>query len=387
MSIKFDSIEDIIEDVRQGKMVIMTDDESRENEGDLIFAAECVTPEKVNFMAQYGKGLICVPMAEERSMALGLRDMVDGNSDDVYRTAFTLSVDAKIGVTTGISAYDRAHTIEVLADLKRDYRDIVSPGHVFPLKAKNGGVLTRAGHTEAGVDLSRLAGFSPTSVICEIMDSDGTMMRTPELMNFAKEHQLKIGTIKSLIEYRRKFDRLVNQVAESEFSTQNGKWQLKVFRSLVDGNDHVAMIKGEVTDDPILVRVHAECFVKDVLGSLKPGHKDLLHPAVHMIEKEERGVLLYLRPEGRDLSLANKVKSYDLQNQGLDAEEANQKLGINSDLREYGMGAEILRNLGVKKIKLVTNNPRKIIGLEGHGLEVVERVSLLDQESRTENLL
>ncbi|MBI4115032.1 MAG: bifunctional 3,4-dihydroxy-2-butanone-4-phosphate synthase/GTP cyclohydrolase II [Candidatus Omnitrophica bacterium] len=371
----FHSIKEIVEEIREGRIVIMTDDESRENEGDLIFAAQFVTSEKVNFMMKEGRGLICVPLAEERIEALGLKEMTDSSSDPM-RTAFTLSVDARLGVTTGISAVDRARTIEVLADSMRGPSDLVTPGHVFPLKAKKGGVLIRAGHTEAAVDLCRLAGLEPAGVICEIVNDDGTMARTSDLLKFAKKHNLKIGTIKSLIEYRRQFDRVIEKITEATIPTAFGEWKLKLYRSLVDGREHAVLIKGEIDGRPTLVRVHSECFTGDVLGSLRCDCQDQLFAAMEAIEKEGRGVIVYMRQEGRGIGLANKLKAYELQDKGLDTVEANEKLGFKPDLREYGTGAQILRDLGLTELRLITNNPRKIIGLEGHGLRVVERISL-----------
>lgn len=371
----FHKIEEIIEDIRQGRMVIMVDDESRENEGDLVFAARFVTPEKVNFMMKEGRGLICVPLTSERIEVLKLSEMND-SSGDMMRTAFTFSVDARLGVTTGISALDRAQTIEILADPARGAGDLVTPGHVFPLKAKRGGVLIRAGHTEASVDLCRLAGLEPAGVICEIVNDDGTMARTNDLLQFALTHDLKIGTIKDLIEYRRQFDKLIEEVTETVIPTVFGEWKLRLYRSLVDGREHAALSKGEIDSQPTLVRVHSECFTGDVLGSLRCDCQDQLFAAMETIEKEGRGVIVYMRQEGRGIGLSNKLKAYELQDKGLDTVEANEKLGFKPDLREYGTGAQILRELGLKELRLITNNPRKIVGLEGYGLVVVERISL-----------
>lgn len=372
---KFNSTEEIIEEIRAGRMVVMADDEARENEGDLVFAASAVTPEKINFMMKHGRGLICVPLSEERIEALRLKQMTF-SSKDPMGTAFTISVDARLGITTGISAFDRSRTIEILADPKFGASDFVSPGHIFPLRAKKGGVLTRAGHTEAAVDLSRLAGHEPAGVICEIVNDDGTMARSQDLFVFAQTHGLKIGTIKDLIEYRRRFDKMVEKVSEAVIPTVFGQWTVKVYRSLVDGSEHVALVKGEIHGRPTLVRVHSECFTGDILGSLRCDCQDQLIAAMEKIEEEGSGVILYMRQEGRGIGLANKLKAYALQDKGLDTVEANQELGFKPDLREYGMGAQILKDLGLSQLKLITNNPRKIVGLEGHGLSVIERISL-----------
>ncbi|MBI3313094.1 MAG: bifunctional 3,4-dihydroxy-2-butanone-4-phosphate synthase/GTP cyclohydrolase II [Candidatus Omnitrophica bacterium] len=371
----FDTIEEIIAEIRAGHMVIMADDETRENEGDIIFAASAVTPEKVNFLMKHARGLICVPMIEERIEALGLKEMIM-TSKDPMKTAFTISVDARLGITTGISAYDRSRTIEILADPKRGASDLVSPGHIFPLKAKKGGVLTRAGHTEAAVDLARLAGRESAGVICEIVNDDGTMARLPDLMIFAKKHSLKVGTIRDLIEYRRRFDKMVERISEAKIPSVFGSWDVKLYRSLTDGSEHVALVKGQIGPQPTLVRVHSECFTGDVLGSLRCDCQDQLIASMEAIEKAGAGVILYMRQEGRGIGLANKLKAYSLQDQGLDTVEANVELGFKPDLREYGIGAQILKDLGLAELRLISNNPRKIVGLEGHGLHVVERISL-----------
>lgn len=368
-------IEELIEEIRAGRMIIMADDETRENEGDLIFAASAVTPEKINFLMKHGRGLICAPLTEERVEALALKEMVL-TSKDAMKTAFMISVDARLGVATGISAQDRSRTIEILADPKRGASDLVSPGHIFPLKAKKGGVLTRAGHTEAAVDLARLAGQEPAGVICEIVNDDGTMARLPDLEAFAKKHKLKMGTIRDLIEYRRRFDKLIEKISEAKIPTVFGEWKLKLYRSLVDGGEHVALVKGTITDEPTLVRVHSECFTGDILGSLRCDCQDQLIASMEAIEREGHGIVLYMRQEGRGIGLANKLKAYALQDQGRDTVEANEELGFKPDLREYGIGAQILKDLGLTRLRLITNNPRKIVGLEGHGLQVVERISL-----------
>jgi 3,4-dihydroxy 2-butanone 4-phosphate synthase / GTP cyclohydrolase II len=376
----FNSITEILDDLKKGRMVVVVDDEDRENEGDLVMAASFVKPQDINFMASYGRGLICVPMEDERLRQLDLQPMQETRGalrqSDSFSTAWMISVDASAGVTTGISAFDRARTIEVLINPQTKPEDLIRPGHVFPLMARRGGVLVRAGHTEATVDMMRLAGIYPAGVICEIMNDDGSMARLPQLLVFARKHNLKISSIAQLIEYRRRSERLIERASETVLPTEYGTYQLMVYKDLTSPQVHVALVMGDCGAHPVAVRVHSECLTGDVFGSLRCDCGRQLKRAMQMIEKEKKGVILYMNQEGRGIGLVDKIRAYNLQDKGMDTVEANEALGHKADLRDYGIGAQILVDLGLKNIKLITNNPRKIVGLEGYGLKVVERIAL-----------
>jgi 3,4-dihydroxy 2-butanone 4-phosphate synthase / GTP cyclohydrolase II len=384
---KFNTIEEALEDIREGRIIVVVDDENRENEGDLLMAAEKATPEAINFMATYGRGLICMPITGERLKELEISQMVEKNTDS-HETAFTVSIDA-VETTTGISAFERAATIQKVLDPDATGKDFKRPGHVFPLEAKKGGVLKRAGHTEAAVDLPRLAGMYPAGVICEILNDDGTMARVPQLMEYVEKHNLKIITIADLISFRRKNEMLVKRVTEANMPTRYGDFKVVGFENKLNGEHHVALVKGDVTDgEPVLVRVHSECLTGDAFGSLRCDCGEQYAAAMSRIEEEGRGVLLYMRQEGRGIGLINKLRAYSLQDQGMDTVEANLALGFPEDMRDYGIGAQILSELGISKVKLMTNNPRKLAGLSGYGIEIVDRVPIqMNHNERNEYYL